>query len=94
MAADLFRGFPNSVCDVGIVYKRMVASSGSTLVIEVGVRIQVSPARWDSWCRDASLWPDPRPYTLFREWFDVRFYDLVEDLGDTELTLDEEEDHF
>ena len=48
----------------------------------------------DSWCRDASLWPDPRPYTLFREWFDVRFYDLVEDLGDTELTLDEEEDHF
>ena len=45
----------------------------------------------DSWCRDASLWPEPRPYTLFRDWFDVRFYDLVEDISDDELTLDEED---
>lgn len=45
----------------------------------------------ESWCRDASLWPAPRPYSLFREWFDVRFYDLVEDLSDAELTLDDEE---
>ena len=40
----------------------------------------------DSWCRDASQWPDPRSYDLFREWFDVRFYDLVEDLSDEPLS--------
>jgi hypothetical protein len=39
----------------------------------------------ESWCRDASLWPDPRSYSLFRDWFAVRFYDLVDDLSDGDL---------
>jgi len=41
-----------------------------------------------SWCTDASLWPDPRPFSLFQEWFDIRFYDLIEDLCDHQLSQD------
>ena len=45
----------------------------------------------DSWCRDASRWPDPRPYSLFREWFEPRFYDLVDDLGEDDLTVEDDD---
>ena len=38
-----------------------------------------------SWCSDVSLWPSPRSFSLFEEWFEVRFYDLIEDLCDQEL---------
>lgn len=38
-----------------------------------------------SWCTDANLWPSPRPFSLFQEWFDIRFYDLIDDLCDLEL---------
>lgn len=41
-----------------------------------------------SWCTDRSLWPSPITFPLFREWFDIRFYDLVQDLGDEELCSD------
>ena len=39
-----------------------------------------------SWCTDSSLWPDPRPFSMFEEWFEIRFYDLIEDLCDTEIS--------
>ena len=41
-----------------------------------------------SWCTDPALWPSPRSFPLFREWFEIRFYDLVQDLGSDELTRD------
>lgn len=38
-----------------------------------------------SWCADVNLWPNPRTFSLFQDWFDVRFYDLIDDLCDQEL---------
>lgn len=42
-------------------------------------------AELDLWCRDSRLWPEPRPFELFQQWFSVRFFPLVEDLGAEEL---------
>jgi len=42
-------------------------------------------AELDLWCRDGQQWPQPRSYGLFREWFSVRFFPLVEDLGKNDL---------
>jgi len=42
-------------------------------------------AELELWCSDQSLWPDPRPFELFQQWFSLRFYPLVEDLGQEEL---------
>jgi hypothetical protein len=41
-----------------------------------------------SWCTDPALWPTPRSFPLFQEWFEIRFYDLVVDLGEDELCCD------
>jgi hypothetical protein len=38
-----------------------------------------------SWCTDQSLWPEPRSFALFQEWFSIRFYDLIEDLSREDL---------
>lgn len=38
-------------------------------------------AELDLWCRDRELWPRPRNFTMFQEWFVLRFFPLVEDLG-------------
>lgn len=34
-----------------------------------------------SWSLDPDTWPSPRPYALFEQWFEIRFYDLIEDLA-------------
>ena len=39
----------------------------------------------ESWCLDPAAWPSPRSYEMFREWFSIRFYSLVEDLGEARL---------
>ncbi len=39
----------------------------------------------NSWCTDTQLWPSPRSFSLFQEWFDIRFYDLIDDLCDQAL---------
>jgi hypothetical protein len=39
----------------------------------------------NSWCTDAHLWPSPRSFALFQEWFKIRFYDLIDDLCDQGL---------
>lgn len=39
----------------------------------------------ESWCLDRTAWPEPRTLRLFRDWFELTFYDLVEDLADEEL---------
>jgi hypothetical protein len=46
---------------------------------------QIFAAELDLWCRDRSRWPQPRSLELFEAWFSVRFYALVEDLGDEPL---------
>jgi hypothetical protein len=38
-------------------------------------------AELELWCRDRQLWPSPRSYPMFLEWFELRFFPLVEDLG-------------
>jgi hypothetical protein len=46
----------------------------------------------ESWSLDTATWPSPRSYALFRDWFAIRFYDLVEDLSDEELVHEDEMD--
>jgi hypothetical protein len=38
-------------------------------------------AELDLWCRDRQLWPAPRDFAMFQQWFELRFFPLVEDLG-------------
>ena len=38
-----------------------------------------------SWCTDPQLWPSSRSFALFQDWFEIRFYDLIDDLCDAEL---------
>ena len=38
-------------------------------------------AELDLWCRDRQLWPAPRDFAMFQDWFELRFFPLVEDLG-------------
>lgn len=38
-------------------------------------------AELDLWCRDRELWPNPRDFGMFQEWFELRCFPLVEDLG-------------
>jgi hypothetical protein len=42
-------------------------------------------AELDLWCRDRQLWPGPRDFAMFEAWFELRFFPLVEDLGDEPL---------
>jgi hypothetical protein len=51
-------------------------------------------AELDSWCRDSACWPPERTFALFLEWFEVRFYPLVEDLVDDELEREEPDGEF
>ena len=50
---------------------------------------RIFEAELQSWCRDPALWPSPRTFALFQEWFEVRFYDLVDDLSRKELKYHE-----
>lgn len=42
-----------------------------------------------SWCSDSGQWPTPRPFSLFEEWFEIRFYDVIDDLCDRDLNRTE-----
>ncbi|MFM8605970.1 MAG: hypothetical protein ACKOBY_10710 [Cyanobium sp.] len=42
-------------------------------------------AELELWCRDRQLWPSPRSYPMFLEWFELRFFPLVEALGGEQL---------
>ncbi len=37
-------------------------------------------AELDDWHRDTGTWPAERTYALFRKWFDLRLYTLIQDL--------------
>ncbi len=42
-------------------------------------------AELELWSRDRQLWPSPRSYSMFLQWFDLRFFPLVDDLADEPL---------
>jgi hypothetical protein len=42
-------------------------------------------AELDLWCGDRDLWPSPRSFDLFLQWFSLRFFPLVDDLGSERL---------
>jgi hypothetical protein len=51
-------------------------------------------AELDLWCRDRQLWPTPRDFAMFQQWFELRFFPLVEDLGEEALRSFELEEKF
>ena len=55
---------------------------------------RIFEAELQSWCRDPALWPSPRTFALFREWFEICFYDLVDDLSRKELKYHEVDQAF
>jgi len=48
----------------------------------------------DYWHRDTGTWPAERTYPVFRKWFEVRFYPLIQDLVGEELTATEVDEAF
>ncbi len=34
----------------------------------------------EAWCTDEELWPSPRPYARFKEWFEWEYHQMVLDL--------------
>ncbi|WP_233130151.1 hypothetical protein [Synechococcus sp. 1G10] len=51
-------------------------------------------AELDVWHRDTGTWPAERTYAVFRKWFEVRFYRLIQDLVGEELTATEVDEEF
>lgn len=51
-------------------------------------------AELDYWHRDSGTWPAERTYAVFRKWFDVRLYPLIQDLVSEELTATEVDEEF
>ncbi len=51
-------------------------------------------AELDYWHRDIATWQAERTYTVFRKWFEVRFYPLIQDLVDEELSATELDEEF
>jgi len=38
-------------------------------------------AELELWCLDRALWPNPRDFGMFMNWFHITLFPLVEDLG-------------
>jgi hypothetical protein len=41
------------------------------------------------WCTDEALWPRRRTRKMFREWFDVRVFEIIHDTVDRPLLVEE-----
>ncbi|MFY8149294.1 MAG: hypothetical protein ACOVNL_08770 [Prochlorococcaceae cyanobacterium] len=48
----------------------------------------------DSWCRDPQRWPPQRSLGMFRDWFELRFFPLIEDLVEGPLEREEADEEF
>jgi hypothetical protein len=48
-------------------------------------------AELEGWHTRQSNWPKNRTFTMFREWFDIEFHSVVEDLCDYAIEDDEGE---
>jgi hypothetical protein len=44
-------------------------------------------AELELWCRDRGAWPSSFTFALFQEWFEIRFYPLIQDLCGEELEV-------
>jgi hypothetical protein len=53
----------------------------AALALLRGLHEEIFAAELDLWCVDRQLWPSPRCFDLFLQWFSLRFFPLVEDLG-------------
>ena len=53
----------------------------AALVLLRDLHGQIFAAELSLWCEDRQLWPSPRSFDLFLQWFSLRFFPLVEDLG-------------
>jgi len=42
----------------------------------------------EGWCLDPKMWPKRRTLRMFKEWFSVRIYSVVEDTVDAPLELE------
>ena len=51
-------------------------------------------AELDYWHHDTGTWPAERTYPVFRKWFEVRLYPLIQDLVGEELTATEVDEEF
>jgi hypothetical protein len=51
-------------------------------------------AKLDDLHRDTGTGPEERTYAMFRKWFEVRFYPLIQDLVGEELTATEMDEEF
>ena len=51
-------------------------------------------AELDSWCTDPATWPSPRTFAMFQEWFEIRFFPLIEDLCEDDLERDQVDEEF
>jgi hypothetical protein len=51
-------------------------------------------AELDFWHRDTGTWPAERTYSVFRKWFEVRFYPLIQDLVGEEITTTQPDEEF
>ena len=43
----------------------------------------------DGWCTDEDVWPTDRSLKVFKQWFDVQRYEIVEDVGRGPIENDE-----
>jgi len=44
----------------------------------------------DGWYRDESVWPSPRSYRMFKEWFEWSYHSMVVDLGGDGIVHDDD----
>ena len=54
----------------------------------------VFEAELELWCSDEDAWPSPLTFELFQEWFEIRFYPLVQDLCAEDLEVMEIDEEF
>ena len=41
------------------------------------------------WCTDEAMWPSPRDFSMFKEWFAIELHSVVEDLGADDILDDD-----
>lgn len=84
---------PDSQCDWGedpSLY--LIPEYGSDQEAEQMLREvyeEIFETELDSWCTDPDTWPQGRTYELFREWFAVTFFSVVDDLVEDEALSNE-----
>jgi hypothetical protein len=42
------------------------------------------------WCTDEKMWPSPRTFAMFKEWFEIELHSVIEDCVDDAI-IDEDD---